>query len=72
MQQSEHIMADVLTKTQRRLDMSRIWGRDTKSELILRRGLHHLGLRYQLNRNDLPGKPDLVFSGPRAVIFVHG
>lgn len=65
-------MADVLTKAQRRLNMSRIRGRDTRPELILRRGLHKLGLRFRLNRKNLPGNPDLVFPGPRAVIFVHG
>lgn len=65
-------MADVLTEEQRRLNMSRIRGRDTKPEMILRRGLHALGLRYRLHRKDLPGKPDLVFPGHRAVILVHG
>ena len=65
-------MADVLTPEQRRLNMSRIRGRDTRPELILRRGLHALGLRFRLHRKDLPGKPDLVFPGHRAVILVHG
>ena len=65
-------MADVLTQEQRRLNMSRIRGRDTKPELILRRGLHALGLRFRLHRKDLPGKPDLVFRRHRAVILVHG
>lgn len=65
-------MADVLTKEQRRVNMSRIRGRDTQPELVLRRGLHRRGLRYRLHQKDLPGKPDLVFPGPRGVIFVHG
>ena len=65
-------MADVLTREQRRLNMSRIRGRDTKPELILRRGLHALGLRFRLHRKDLPGKPDLVFVRHRAIILVHG
>ena len=52
--------------------MSRIRGRDTGPELVLRRGLHGRGLRYRLYRQDLPGKPDLVFPGTRGVIFVHG
>ena len=56
-------MADVLTKEQRRVNMSRIRGRDTQPELVLRRGLHRRGLRYRLYRKDLPGKPDLVFPG---------
>ncbi len=65
-------MADVLTPEQRRRNMSRIRGRDTKPELILRRGLHALGLRFRLHRKNLPGKPDLVFPRYRAVIQVHG
>lgn len=51
--------------------MSAIRGRDTKPEMIVRRALHAAGLRYRLH-GDLPGKPDLVFPGRRAVIFVHG
>lgn len=65
-------MADVLTTEQRRLNMSRIRGKDTKPEMILRRGLHAMGFRYRLHRKGLPGKPDLVFPRYRAVIFVHG
>ena len=65
-------MTDVLTEEQRRFNMSRIRGRDTQPELILRRGLHRRGLRYRLFRKDLPGKPDLVFAGSRAVVLVHG
>ena len=65
-------MVDVLTPEQRRLNMSRIHGKDTKPELMLRRGLHALGFRFRLHRKDLPGRPDLVFPGRRAVIFVHG
>lgn len=52
--------------------MSRIGGKDTKPELLLRRALHALGLRYRLHGKDLPGKPDLVFPKHRAVVFVHG
>jgi len=65
-------MADVLNPAQRRLNMSRIRGRDTKPEMIVRRGLHALGLRYRLHDKNLPGKPDLVFPAHRTVIFVHG
>lgn len=65
-------MADVLTPEQRRLNMSRIRGCDTKPEMFLRRGLHARGLRFRLHRRDLPGRPDLVFPLHRAIIFVHG
>ena len=65
-------MTDVLTREQRRYNMSRIRGKDTKPEMIQRRGLHAAGFRYRLHVEDLPGKPDLVFPRYRAVIFVHG
>src|ERR1700749_4157220 len=65
-------MTDVLTPQQRRLNMSRIRGRDTKPELLLRRGLHSRGHRFRVQRDDLPGRPDLVFPRFNAVVFVHG
>lgn len=63
---------DVLTPAERRLNMSRIRGKDTKPEMLLRRWLHATGLRYRLHVRSLPGCPDLVFPRFRAVIFVHG
>lgn len=63
---------DVLTPEQRRLVMSRIRGKDTKPEMLLRRGLHGRGLRYRLHRKGMPGRPDIVFPRYRAVVFVHG
>lgn len=65
-------MVDVLTPEQRRLNMSRIRGRDTKPELQLRRGLHAAGFRFRLHSPDLPGRPDIVFPRYRAAILVHG
>lgn len=65
-------MADVLSPEQRRLNMSRIRGRDTKPEMLVRRGLHSRGLRYKLHDRTLPGRPDLVFPKYRTVLFVHG
>lgn len=65
-------MADVLTTDQRRHNMSRIRGKDTKPEMLIRRGLHAKGLRYRLHDRTLPGRPDLVFPKYHAVIFVHG
>lgn len=52
--------------------MSRISGRNSKPEMLIRRGLHSLGLRYRLHDRALPGRPDLVFPRYRAVVFVHG
>jgi DNA mismatch endonuclease (patch repair protein) len=65
-------MADVLTSAQRKLNMSRIRGRDTKPELLIRYGLHARGLRYRLQDRTLPGRPDIVFSRHHAVVLVHG
>lgn len=52
--------------------MSGIRGRDTKPEMLIRRGLHARGFRYILHSRRLPGRPDLVFPSRKAVIFVHG
>lgn len=52
--------------------MSQVRSRDTTPELRVRKVAHAMGLRYRLNRKDLPGKPDLVFPRYRVVIFVHG
>lgn len=56
----------------RRRNLSAVKGRDTKPELIVRRLLHALGYRYRLQRRDLPGRPDIVFPGRRAVIDIRG
>ena len=63
---------DVHDKETRSFNMSRIRGKDTKPEMIVRRACHALGLRFRLHRKDLPGKPDLVFAKHRTVVFVHG
>lgn len=52
--------------------MAGIRGKDTRPEMTLRRGLHARGFRFRLHDRRLPGAPDLVFPGRRAVIFVHG
>lgn len=52
--------------------MSRIRGKDTKPEMLVRRLLHSSGYRYRVHVADLPGKPDIVFTRKRRVIFVNG
>jgi len=52
--------------------MSRIKGKNTKPEMIVREWLWHNGFRYRLHYRNLPGKPDIVFPGRKKVIFVHG
>ncbi len=63
---------DTLTPEQRRRTMSRIKGRDTGPEILVRRMLHRMGFRFRLNVRGLPGTPDIVLPRHRAVIFVHG
>ncbi|MFQ3895492.1 very short patch repair endonuclease [Sphingobium sp. R-7] len=65
-------MADIVTPEVRSRMMSGIGPANTKPEMLIRRGLHSLGYRYRLHVKGLPGKPDLVFPGRHAVIFVHG
>jgi DNA mismatch endonuclease (patch repair protein) len=65
-------MTDILTPAQRSRLMSRVVGRDTKPEWILRSALHRLGFRYRLGGCGLPGRPDLVLPKYRSVVFVHG
>jgi DNA mismatch endonuclease (patch repair protein) len=52
--------------------MSRIRGKDTKPEMLVRRGLHARGFRYRLHARGLPGRPDMVLARHGAVIFVNG
>ena len=65
-------MIDRISKERRSWNMSRIRGKDTGPELILRKLLHRAGYRFRLHRPDLPGKPDIVLSKYRTAIFVHG
>ncbi|MDP3460815.1 MAG: very short patch repair endonuclease [Hyphomonas sp.] len=65
-------MPDVHDRATRSRNMAAVRGKDTKPELIIRKGLHAAGLRYRLHLKDLPGKPDLVFPKHRAAVFVHG
>jgi DNA mismatch endonuclease (patch repair protein) len=52
--------------------MSRIKGKDTKPEMLVRRFLHGHGYRYKLHDKTLPGKPDIVLPKYNTVIFIHG
>ncbi len=65
-------MADVHTIAQRSYNMSRIKGKDTKPEMLVRKYLHAQGFRYKLHDKTLPGKPDLVLPKHKTVIFIHG
>lgn len=63
---------DILTREQRAHCMSRVRGKDTKPELVVRRMLHGMGYRFRLHGKKLPGRPDIVLTRHRKVVFVHG
>ncbi len=59
-------------KDQRRYIMSRIRSKDTKAEVMLRKALWHLGLRYRKNWKKLPGTPDIALTRQKIAIFIDG
>ena len=65
-------MPDVMTPQQRHACMSHIRSKNTKPEQMVRQALWHQGFRYRLNVKDLPGKPDIVLSKYKTVIFING
>ena len=65
-------MMDTLSKEKRSWNMSRIKGKNTRPEILVRSLLHRLGYRFRLHRKNLPGKPDIVLPKYKTVIFVHG
>ena len=65
-------MADVHDQKTRSYNMSRIRGKNTKPEMLVRRFLFANGFRYRLNVKTLPGKPDIVLPKYKTVIFVNG
>ncbi len=65
-------MADVHTSEKRSYNMSRIRGKNTKPEEMVRKYLFSQGFRYRKNDVRLPGKPDIVLPKHKTVIFVNG
>ena len=65
-------MNDTRTPEQRRRIMQAVRQKDTGPEWIVRRMLHSRGYRYRLHRRNLAGSPDIVFTGRKKAIFVHG
>lgn len=65
-------MADVHDKQTRSYNMSRIKGKNTKPELLVRRFLFSKGFRFRLHAKSLPGKPDIVLPKYKTVIFING
>jgi len=65
-------MTDVLSRAQRSYCMSRIRGKNTQPERLIRSGLFALGFRFRLHDRKLPGSPDLVLPKYRAAVLIHG
>ena len=65
-------MSDVLSSFQRRHCMSRIRGKNTKPEILVRKGLHARGFRFRLHNKKLPGSPDVVLPKYGVAIMVNG
>ena len=63
---------DVHDKKIRSYNMSRIKGKDTKPEELVRKYLFHHGFRYRKNDKRLPGTPDIVLPKYKTVVFVNG
>jgi DNA mismatch endonuclease (patch repair protein) len=63
---------DVFSRGKRSQIMSRISGKDTKPEILVRSLLHRMGYRFRVHKKDLPGKPDITLPKHKKVIFVHG
>ena len=63
---------DVFTPAKRSEVMSHIRGKNSKPELLVRKGLLQLGHRYRLHRSDLPGTPDVYIPALQTAVFVNG
>lgn len=63
---------DTISAEHRSWNMSRISGKDTKPEKVVRSILHRMGYRFRLHTKGLPGKPDIVLTRYKTVVFVHG
>ncbi len=65
-------MADNLSETQRKRNMSNIRSSNTKPELVVRSVIHKLDFRFRLHGRHLPGKPDIVLPRHKKLVLVHG
>lgn len=65
-------MTDIYSKNKRSKIMSKISGKETKYEILVRKFLFEKGFRYRKNDKRLPGRPDIVLPKYKTIIFVHG
>lgn len=65
-------MADIFSRKKRSEIMSKISGKDTKPEIIVRKFLFAHGFRYRKNDKRYLGKPDIVLPKYKTIVFIHG
>jgi len=65
-------VVDKVSKETRSYIMSRIKGKDTKPEILVRSYLFSRGLRFRKNDKRYPGSPDIVLPKYNTIVFVHG
>ena len=65
-------MTDVHSPAVRSYNMSRVKGKNTKPEILVRKFLFSNGFRYRLHAKKLAGKPDIVLSKYKTIIFING
>lgn len=63
---------DTFSKEKRREIMQKVLSKNNKAEVLIRKSMYHLGIRYRLHDIRLPGCPDIVISKYKTVIFVNG
>lgn len=68
----DQLKMDRISADRRSENMRHIRSRNTAPELAVRAVLRQLRVRYRLHKRDLPGRPDIVMSSRKIVIFVHG
>lgn len=65
-------MSDIFSSEKRSEVMSKISGKETKPEILVRKHLFARGLRFRKNDKRFPGKPDIVLPKYKTIIFIHG
>ena len=65
-------MSDIFSLQKRSAIMSKIGGKNTKPEILVRKFIFSKGFRYRINVKTLPGKPDIVLPKYKTIIFVNG
>ena len=65
-------MTDIHSKEVRSFNMSKIKGKNTKPEIVVRKALFSRGFRYRIHDKRLPGSPDIILPKYRTIVFVNG